>query len=395
MRALTYQDAYTVAVVDVEEPVLQQPTDGVVEISSAAICGSDLHMYDGRTAVEPGKVLGHEIMGTIAEVGGQVQGLQVGDRVVLPFNIACGTCFNCVRTYSSACLTVNPQGVGGAYGYALMGPFDGGQAQRVRVPFIEYNALKLPGKPRDKFEDDFLMLADVFPTAYHATEQAMVEPGLNVAIFGAGPVGLLCAMSAKIKGASEIYVVDTRKDRLRKAKDIGAVPIDFADGDPVEQIKDLRRANKVYTAALRSGEEKMEGIQCCIDAVGYQARDREDYEKEKPTQVIEDIARLVNPTGAVSLIGVYTKADPGAPDGARKMGKLLLPLGDLWEKGVTIGMGQCPVKKYDRQLRDLVIAGKADPGTIVSHHVTLDEVPEMYAKFDQRDSGVIKVVINP
>jgi glutathione-independent formaldehyde dehydrogenase len=366
-----------------------------VEISSAAICGSDLHMYDGRTAVEPGKVLGHEIMGTIAELGGQVKGLSVGDRVVLPFNIACGTCMNCVRQLSSACLTVNPQGVGGAYGYALMGPFDGGQAQRVRVPFIAYNALKVPGKPRDKFEDHFLMLADVFPTAYHATEQANVQPGLSVAIFGAGPVGLLCAMSARIKGASEIYVIDTLKDRLKKARDIGAVPIDFADGDPVEQIHDLRKANRVAQDALRAGESKMEGIMCCIDAVGYQARDRADYAKEKPTQVIDDIARLVNPTGFVSLIGVYTKADPGAPDGARQRGQLMLPLGELWEKGVTVGMGQCPVKKYDRQLRDLVIAGKAEPGTIVTHHVDLEDVPEMYAKFDQRDRGVIKVVIHP
>ena len=370
-------------------------TDGVVEITSAAICGSDLHMYDGRSAVEPGKILGHEILGTIAEVGSRVQGLRIGDRVVLPFNIACGTCVNCVRGISSACLTVNPDGVGGAYGYAMMGPFDGGQAQRVRVPFIEYNALKLPGKPGDEFEDDFLMLADIFPTAYHATEMAHVTPGSSVAIFGAGPVGLLCAMSAVIRGASEIYVVDTLKDRLKKAREIGAVPIDFAAGDPVQQIKAMRRANRTHVAALRPGEEKMDGIQCCIDAVGYQARDRNNYEKEKPTQVIEDIARLVDHAGHVSLIGVYTSEDPGAPDGAKKRGHYLLPLGDLWEKGVTIGTGQCPVKKYDAMLRDLIIAGKADPGTIVSHHVDLEDVPEMYAKFDHRDHGVIKVVINP
>lgn len=395
MRALTYQDAYNVAVAEVQDPAIEQPTDGLVEITSAAICGSDLHMYDGRTAVEPGKVLGHEIMGTIVEVGSRVQGLRLGDRVVLPFNIACGTCMNCLRGISSACLTVNPQGVGGAYGYALMGPFDGGQAQRVRVPFIEYNALKLPGEPGDDFEDDFLMLADIFPTAYHAAMMAKVWPGSTVAIFGAGPVGLLSAMSASIMGASEIYVVDFLADRLKKAKQIGAVPIDIHQGDPVEQIKSLRRANRTAVEALRPGEEKMDGIQCCIDAVGYQARDRSDYDKERPTQVIEDIARLVNPTGHVSLIGVYTSKDPGAPDKAKKAGTFALPLGELWEKGVTIGTGQCPVKKYDTLLRDLIIAGKANPGVIVSHHVALEDVPEMYAKFDQRDHGVIKVVINP
>jgi len=395
MRALTFQDAYNVAVMEVDDPRIEEPTDGIVQISSAAICGSDLHMYDGRTVMESGRVLGHEVMGTITELGPRVRGLKVGDRVVLPFNIACGTCANCIRGFVSACLVTNPDGPGGAYGYSMMGPYEGGQAQRVRVPFVEFNALKLPGEPLDEFEDDFLMLADIFPTAYHATELACVRPGKSVAIWGAGPVGLLSAMSAVIKGASDIYVIDTLEDRLAKAEEIGATPIEFGTGDPVEQIKEKRAKNKLLRHALRPGEEKMDGIDCCIDAVGYQARDRKDYEKENPTQVIEDIARLVNATGNVGLIGVSPAKDPGAADGAKKKGTYLLPLGELWHKGVTIGMGQCPVKNYSPALRDLILAGKANPGTIVSHHVKLEDVPRMYEEFDHRENGVIKVVINP
>jgi glutathione-independent formaldehyde dehydrogenase len=178
-------------------------------------------MYDGRTPLKEGMVVGHEIMGVIEQVGEAVQSIKKGDRVVLPFNIACGFCFNCLRQHTEACLTMNPEAPHAAYGYAGMGPYEGGQAEFVLVPYADFNCLKLPGKPGDQWEDDFLLLSDVFPTAFHATELAHVAAGKTVAVFGAGPVGLLSAYCSVLKGASEVYVVDSIPERLQKAKELG------------------------------------------------------------------------------------------------------------------------------------------------------------------------------
>ncbi|HYZ15038.1 MAG TPA: alcohol dehydrogenase catalytic domain-containing protein, partial [Candidatus Acidoferrum sp.] len=218
MRAVVWKEPYKVVVEQIENPRIEEPTDAVLRLTTAAICGSDLHMYEGRAPMQPGQVFGHENLGVIEQVGSAVRTIKPGDRVVLPFNIGCGFCFNCTRGYSNACLTTNPQSHSGGYGYSGMGPHRGGQAEYVRVPYADYNCLKLPGRPGDDFEDDFVLLADVFPTGYHATEQAHVQPGDTVAIFGAGPVGLMAALSAKIRGASEIYVVDTVKERLDKVR---------------------------------------------------------------------------------------------------------------------------------------------------------------------------------
>ena len=395
MKAVVYRGPEKMVVETVEQPRLMAPTDAVVKITSTAICGSDLHMYEGRTTVKTGTIFGHEILGVIDQLGDAVQQLKVGDRVVLPFNIACGCCFNCSRGYTNACLTLNPEGVGAAYGYAGMGPYQGGQTQYVRVPYAEFNALKIPQAANQKEEDDFLMLADIFPTAYHATELAQVKTGMSVAIYGAGPIGLLAALSAQLKGASEIYVIDNIPSRLSKVKQIGAIPIDFGQGDPVDQILALRKSNKRMAEAMRPGEEKMAGVACGIDAVGYQARCESAPNLEKPMQVIEDLTRLVNPTGAIGLIGVYMKEDPGGADPHARKGEYILPLGPIWEKGITIGMGQAPVKKYNYLLRDLIIAGKANPGLIVSHHLSLEEAPDAYKKFDQRADGYTKVILKP
>lgn len=208
---------------DVENPRIEAPEDAILRVTSSGICGSDLHMYEGRTAAGPGVVLGHEIMGVIEETGPGVFSIKRGDRVVLPFNIACGVCFNCVRGFYNACLTANPEAASAAYGYVAMGPYRGGQAEFVRVSWADVNCLKLPGKPGDQWEDDFLLLSDVFPTGFHATEMAGVGPGKTVAIFGAGPVGLLAAYSSIIKGAAEVYVVDHVQARLDKVREIGAI----------------------------------------------------------------------------------------------------------------------------------------------------------------------------
>ncbi len=251
MKAVVYKGKEKVAVEEVPNPKLEAPDDAVVRITTAAICGSDLHMYEERSSAEPGIVFGHENLGIVEEVGPAVRSIQKGDRVVLPFNVACGFCFNCQRGYTNACLTANPQGTTAGYGYAGMGPYRGGQAEYLRVPFADFNCLKLPGNEEDELEDDFVLLADIFPTAWHAAELAHVQAGDTVAVFGAGPVGLLSAYSSLLRGASEVYVVDRAPERLRKAESVGAVPIDFTKGDPSEQIEEHRRRNTRQMSALR------------------------------------------------------------------------------------------------------------------------------------------------
>lgn len=393
MKAVTYEGVRKMVVSDQSKPRIDSPTDAILRVTTTGICGSDLHMYDGRTPLEKGTVVGHEIMGVIEEVGDAVQSIKKGDRVVLPFNIACGFCFNCHRGHTEACLVMNPEEPHAAYGYAGMGPYKGGQAEFVLVPHADFNCLKLPGKPGDEWEDDFLLLSDVFPTAFHATELACVEAGKTVAVFGAGPVGLLSAYCSLLKGASEVYVVDNIAERLQKAEEIGATPIDFSKGDPVEQISALRKKNKGIQQSLRPGEEKMKGVDCAIDAVGYQSRDDKNPGTEKATQVLENCVKVLNATGSIGMIGVYMAPDPGAKDAHAKKGVFPFSLAEFFDKGITMGSGQAPVKKYNEYLRDLIVNGKAKPSMIVSHHINIDEAPAAYDKFDQRIDGYTKVLI--
>src|SRR5579871_4248488 len=325
------------SVSDHPKPKLKSPTDAILRVTTSGICGSDLHMYEGRTPLEKGTIVGHEIMGVIDEIGDAVSSIKKGDRVVLPFNIACGFCYNCHRGNTHSCLTMNPEGTSAGYGYAGMGPYAGGQAEFVLVPFADFNCLKLPGTPGDQWEDDFLLLSDVFPTGFHATELANVQPGKSVAIFGAGPVGLLAAHSAILKGASEVYVVDSIPERLEKAKELGAIPVNYSKGDPVEQIFSLRKKNKGIQQSLRPGEEKMKGVDCVIDAVGYQARDDEDPSTEKAMQVLENALKVVNSTGSIGIIGVYIAPDPGAKDEKAKKGIYAFPIAEVFDKALTIG----------------------------------------------------------
>lgn len=393
MKAVTYEGVRKMSVSDQSKPKLDSPTDAILRVTTSGICGSDLHMYDGRTPLKEGTIVGHEIIGVIEEVGDAVQSIRKGDRVVLPFNVSCGFCFNCVRGHTEACLVMNPEEPHAAYGYAGMGPYKGGQAEFVLVPHADFNCLKLPGKPGDAWEDDFLLLSDVFPTAYHATELANVFPGKTVAVFGAGPVGLLSAYCSLLKGASEVYVVDNIPERLRKAEEMGAIPVDFSKGDPVEQIFNSRKKNKGIQQGLRPGEEKMRGVDCAIDAVGYQARDDERPQQEKPTQVLENCVRVLNPAGSLGMIGVYIAPDPGAKNESAKQGIYPFPIAEYFDKGITMGSGQAPVKKYNEYLRDLIVSGKAKPSKIVSHHIPIEKAPEAYEKFDKRADGYTKILI--
>ncbi|RNM01959.1 aldehyde dehydrogenase [Micromonospora solifontis] len=371
-----YQGPHDVAVNEVEDPRIEDPNDVIVKITTTAICGSDLHMYEGRTTAEPGIVFGHENMGVIVETGPGVVSLRKGDRVSMPFNVACGFCRNCREGKTGFCLTVNPGFAGGAYGYVSMGPYRGGQAEYLRVPFADFNCLKLP--PGPEHENDFAMLADIFPTGYHGVAMTGLRPGENITVMGGGPVGLMAAYSALLMGAAEVFVVDRVPDRLRLAESIGATPVDFTKGDPVEQIKE--RTDGV-------------GTDKGVDAVGYQASAPSG--EEQPARVLNSLIDVVRPTGAIGVVGLYLAEDPGAPDEHSARGELLVKMGKLFEKGLRMGTGQANVKAYNEYLRNLIVAGRAEPGFVVSKELPLDAAPEAYQHFDRREPGYSKVVLKP
>lgn len=379
MKAVVYNGPHDVSVKDVTDAKIERPTDVLVRITATNICGSDLHMYEGRTDFETGRTFGHENMGEVIEVGDGVDKVKVGERVVLPFNISCGFCKNCERGLTNYCLTTQPDpaGAGAAYGFAAMGPWAGGQAEMLRVPYGDHNCLRL-GEDAQEKENDYVMLSDIFPTGYHATEMAGVTPGDSVVIYGAGPVGLMAALSATIKGAAKVMVVDRHPDRLRLAEQIGAIAVDDSRTDPVQFVLD-------QTMGL--GADR--GCEC----VGYQAHDPQGT--EDPVMTLNRLVQSVRFTGGIGVVGVFLPQDPGGPDEMAKQGKVAFDYGLHWFRGQTIGSGQAPVKKYNRQLRDLIAADKATPSWIVSHDLPLDQAPDAYQNFDAREDGWTKVVLKP
>ena len=377
MKALVYYGPYDVRVTEMPDAKIEQPADVLVKITSTNICGSDLHMYEGRTNMEKGKILGHENMGKVVEIGNAVTQIKVGDMVCLPFNIGCGHCINCESGHTGFCLTMNPGMAGAAYGFAGMGPYSGGQAEYLRVPCGDFNCLKLPEDAIEK-ENDYVMLSDIFPTGYHATELANVKPGDSVVIYGAGPVGLMAAHSAVIKGASKIMVVDNQKDRLKLAEELGAIAIDFSKGPAVEQVLELTKG---------VGADK--GCEC----VGYQCCDKHGTEHSNIT--MNELVQAVKATGCIGVVGVFVPKDPKSKELLQKKGHMDFDFGNFWMKGQTIATGQANVKSYNRQLCTLISAGKAKPSLIVSHELSLDEAPEAYKHFDDRDKGWTKVILKP
>ncbi|RDG37109.1 glutathione-independent formaldehyde dehydrogenase [Streptomyces corynorhini] len=376
MKALVYQGPRDVAVVDVPDARIERPTDVIVKVTATNICGSDLHMYEGRTTMETGRTLGHENLGEVVEAGDGVDRVKVGDRVCLPFNVGCGFCANCERGFTGFCLSADSDTPGGAYGFAAMGTYAGGQAEYLRVPWADFNCLVLPEDAAEK-ENDYVMLADIFPTGYHATELAAVSPGESVVVYGGGPVGLMAAYSAYLRGASQVLVVDRQSDRLRLAEEAGATAIDDSRGDHVERILDL----------TDGGADK--GCEC----VGYQAHDPQGV--ERPEATMNDLVASVKATGGIGVVGVFLPQDDGAPTELTREGKMPFDFGQFWFKGQRIGTGQANVKAYNRRLGNLIHRGRAEPSFIVSHELPLAEAADAYRHFDDRDAGWTKVVLKP
>ncbi len=377
MKAIVYNGPRDVSVSNVPDARIEKPTDVLVRLTTTNICGSDLHMYEGRTSFEKGKVFGHENLGEVIEVGGAVDRIKKGDRVCMPFNIGCGFCENCEKGLTGFCLTCNPGSAGAAYGFAEMGPYQGGQAELLRVPYGDFNCLLLP-KDAEAKEDDYVMLSDIFPTGWHAVELSGMLPGESVAIYGAGPVGLMAAHSAFIKGASQVFVVDSHDDRLKLAAKMGAIPIDMRKADPDQQILD-------QTDGL--GTDR--GCEC----VGYQCCDRHGHESNNYT--MNSLVKSTKATGGIGVVGVFVPKDPNGPTDLGKEGKMAFDFGTYWFKGQKIGTGQCNVKHYNRRLMKLIEHGRANPSQIISHRLGLDQAPDAYKHFDARDDGWTKVVLKP
>lgn len=386
MRALVYHSAHEVKVDTVPDPVLQQPDDIILKITATAICGSDLHLYRGKVpGMKSGDILGHEFMGVVAETGPAVTSLAPGDRVVVPFVIACGDCFFCHQRLYSACETTNPgrgavlnkkQLRSGAamFGYThLYGGVPGGQAEYARVPKANVGPILIPQTMED---EQVLFLSDILPTGYQAVLDAGVGQGSTLAIFGAGPVGQMAAACARMLGAETIFMVDHHPYRLEFARaTYGAIPVNFDDADPAEVI--------VENTAWR-------GVDAAIDAVGFEAKGSA-LETALTTlklegssgQAIRQCIAAVRRGGTVSVPGVYAGFIHG------------FLFGDAFDKGITFKMGQTHVQRFMPELLELIWQGKLNPGEIISHRLPLEQAAEGYRMFDRKEDSCSKVILLP
>ena len=389
MKALVYHGPRDVRIDDKLHPTIQHPDDAILRITSTAICGSDLHLYHGNVlGMQPGQTIGHEFMGIIEETGPAVDSVQVGDRVVIPFNVCCGRCWYCNNNMWSQCDRANPKtrDIGAAYGYTqLLGGYDGGQAEYVRVPFANAGAsLKVPDSIQT--DEQVLFLSDILPTGYFAADIANVQPGDDVAVFGAGPVGFFAVMSSFLRGAARVFSIDHWPMRLDKTKDLGAETINFDDEDPVDTIKKETNGKGAI----------------CIDAVGFEAighfpgnshnhnnhhHDHSTvsnpaYNPVNPLQVITWMAQIAKKNSTISIPGVYGS------------GYDQFPLGLLFNRNIQIHMGQCPVKKYNEQLLHLIETRRIDPTKVISHTMNLNDAPNGYQNFDKKEE-IMKIVLKP
>jgi threonine dehydrogenase-like Zn-dependent dehydrogenase len=390
MRALCWNGTTDVRVETVPDPRILNPHDAIVRITSTAICGSDLHLYDGYIpTMMKGDILGHEFMGEVVEVGREVKKVQLGDRVVVPFTISCGNCWYCEHQLWSLCDNSNPNAwmaekmyghsPAGLYGYShLTGGYAGGQAEYARVPFADVGPLKIPdGLPDEKV----LFLSDIFPTGYFAAENCNIQPGDTVAIWGCGPVGQFAIQSAWMLGAERVIAIDRFPERLLLAQTWGrAETIDYEEVDSViDVLRDMTGGR---------------GPDSCLDAVGMEAHGTTldaKYDKVKQTlrmetdrpHVLREVIMACRKGGTVSLAGVYG----GFVD--------KIPMGAAFNKGLTFKMGQCNVQNYMRPLLERIANGDVDPSRVITHRLDLDDAPWGYKTFRDKEDDCIKVVLKP
>jgi glutathione-independent formaldehyde dehydrogenase len=358
------------------------PHGVILKVVTTNICGSDQHMVRGRTTAPQGLILGHEITGEIIEKGNDVEMLNIGDLVTVPFNIACGRCRNCREGKTGICLTVNPARPGAAYGYVDMGGWVGGQAEYVMVPYADFNLIKFPNKEKAMAKiKDLTLLSDIFPTGFHGCVQAGVGPGTTVYIAGAGPVGLAAAVGAQLLGAAVVIVGDMIPERLAQAKSFGCEVID------VSKITNLGDA-----IAQLLGEPV---VDCAVDCVGFEARGHgSGATKEAPATVLNSLQEVVRAGGSIGIPGLYVTGDPGGIDENAKIGALSIRIGLGWAKSCSFHTGQCPVLRYNRQLMTAILHDKVHPAKAVNvTMISLDQAPTGYKDFDK--GAAKKFVIDP
>jgi threonine dehydrogenase-like Zn-dependent dehydrogenase len=389
MRAVCWYGKKDVRVETVPDPKILNPRDAVVRVTATAICGSDLHLYNAFIpSMLQGDILGHEFMGEVVEVGREVKKIQVGDRVLVPFCIACGECFFCKRELYSCCDNSNPNAwmgekmyghtTAGLFGYShLTGGYAGGQAEFARVPFADVGLVKVEN---DLPDDKILFLTDIFPTGYMAAENCNIEPGDTVAVWGCGPVGQFAIRSAFLLGAERVIAIDRFPERLLLAEDAGAIPLDYTQVDNlIEMLRNLTGGR---------------GPDACIDAVGLEAHGTSiaaKYDEVKQTLRMEsdrpialrEAIQACRKGGVLSIPGVYG----GMID--------KVPFGAIMQKGLTIRTGQTHMQKYMRPLLERVERGEIDPSVVISHKLPLDEAPRGYQIFCDKQEGCTKVVLDP
>jgi glutathione-independent formaldehyde dehydrogenase len=387
-RGVVYLGPGKVEVQSIDYPKLQDPKGRkaehavILRVVTTNICGSDQHMVRGRTTAPAGLVLGHEITGEIIEKGRDVEFLNVGDLVTVPFNIACGRCRNCREGKTGICLTVNPARPGAAYGYVDMGGWVGGQAEYVLVPYADFNLIKFPKKEQALAKiKDLTMLSDIFPTGYHGAVSAGVTPGTIVYVAGAGPVGLACAASCHLLGAALVIVGDMIPERLAQAASFGCETIDLRkDASLADQIAQIVGVPEVDAA---------------VDCVGFEARGHgQDASVERPATVLNAVMEVTRAGGAVGIPGLYVTGDPGGVDANAKIGSLGIRIGLGWAKSHSFTTGQCPVLRYNRSLMQAILYGKVQIAKAVNATIiSLDEAPTGYKDFDS--GAAKKFVLDP
>jgi threonine dehydrogenase-like Zn-dependent dehydrogenase len=395
MKAVVFHAVGDIRVDDVPEPTIQDPTDALVRLTASAICGTDLHFVRGSmSGMKPGTILGHEGVGVIEELGGDVRNLEVGDRVVICSTIGCGSCTYCRAGYYAQCLNANPNGpdAGTAFfgGPEATGPFDGLQAEKARIPYAHVTCVKLPDEVGD---DDALLISDIFPTAWFGARLAEIKAGDVVAVFGCGPVGLFTILSAQLQGAGRVLAVDHIASRLQQARGLGAEVIDFDREDPVETLKRLtggtgpdRVIDAVGVDAESAGSERDQRFSKEVEEIApEQPSEGSRFRRpgDAPSQALRWEVEALAKAGTLAIIGVY-------PPNAEHF-----PIGAAMNKNLSVLAGNCNHRKYVPELVELVRSGAVRPSEVLTQVGDLTGAVDAYDAFDERREGWHKVALDP